>query len=238
MKASSWKHQKRDKILTFLQSFYTWIHSLAFHLHTHLFSVVHAGPYIAFSLKVLQLLLLPFKLWNGGCKICISVLGCPKWEDKLVLDAQLRAGTSAVPCLHADPIVYLHFAVGPRTCPSNHMTLGHWFRLSERTAVCGLPSTSDMLFGTCPYTAVWRSAGSRWETTRPSSGGASTSPLEEGWAGVWASQGWGCGFSRWWSESQTRSPLWRRRPHRGSSLHPRGHLPLPGHRRGGQTAFK
>lgn len=36
--------------------------------HAHLFPVVPSGPYIAFSFSVLHMLLLPFKLWNGGCK--------------------------------------------------------------------------------------------------------------------------------------------------------------------------
>lgn len=55
----------------------------------------------------------------------------------------------------------LHFPVGPTICPSNRSTLGDRLRLSERPAVCGLPSTSDMLSETCPYIAASRSSGSR-----------------------------------------------------------------------------
>lgn len=110
-----------------------------------------------------------------------------------------------------------------------------WDWLTLSVAVCGLPSTSDMLCGTCPYTAALHSAGSRSGMSRPSYGGVSTSPREAGWAGVWASRGWGCGFFRWWTGSQIRRCLWRQRPHRGSSPHPHGHLSLAGHRKGKKT---
>lgn len=147
------------------------------------------------------------------------------------LSHQLRAGSMASAqqfCIFTTcPHHWCPFCYWPQFLSVKTRGTWDWFRLRKR-GVCGLPSTSDKPFGTSHYTVASHSAGSRWGTSRPSCGAASTSPREAGWAGVWASQVWGCGFSLWWTGSRSQRSPRTQRPRRGSSRHPHGRSPSSG----------
>lgn len=152
-------------------------------------------------------------------------------NEKAERSDQLRAGSMAYALKFGifalSPRHWYPFFYWPQDLSVKTPGTWDWFR-PRRKAACGLPSTSRKPLGTSPYTVALRWAGSRWETSRPSCGAASTSPREVGWAGVWASRGWGCGFSLWWTGSQSQRPPAMQKPRRGSSRHPRGRSPSSG----------